>query len=379
MKKILSILVLFLVFVNVAEAVTARTRYVNTASSAGGDCSTNATSGSARACATLSDAIVNNAADLVAADVYLDVICEGSSPDTSAVNITGYTTDATHYIGIRTTQANRHDGKWNTSKYRIENSDYFKVINIDESFVRIDGLQIKTTGNDDAGARAILLASGAANGDIRITNTIMRYAPTGTTTTSNTNQAIRVPSGTANGIKLTLVNNIAYDFHRGSLSFTTDGTDGDQLYAYNNTFYNSDSGAGNSLEMSLYGTNDTVKLRNNVIQACGGGCYFRDGTASTFTTQDNVTQDASSPDGASYQSKTVSFVDTSGRDLHLQAGDTAAKGQAADLSADGDYAFSTDIDGTARVAPWDCGADQQGSGGGGGGGTLGRGFNTGFN
>ena len=73
-----------------------RIRYVNTASSSGGDGTTNATSGANRAYATLDAALVAESDDLVASNVYLTIFCEGSSADTSEPHVTGFTTDASH-------------------------------------------------------------------------------------------------------------------------------------------------------------------------------------------------------------------------------------------------------------------------------------------
>ena len=55
---------------------------------------------------------------------------------------------------------------------------------------------------------------------------------------------------------------------------------------------------------------------------------------------------------------TVSFVDAAHGDFHLSAIDTSSHGNGVDLSGDSHLSFSTDIDGQARTAPWDIGADQ---------------------
>src|SRR5688500_12960810 len=114
------------------------TRYVNTASTPGGDGTTNATVGANRAYASLSE--WEGARNAVLSEVE-EVICEGSAADTAALTIVGWTTSAANYISIRTDTAGRHDGKWNTSKYRlyVENST---PINQQEDYVRIEGLQI---------------------------------------------------------------------------------------------------------------------------------------------------------------------------------------------------------------------------------------------
>ncbi len=59
--------------------------------------------------------------DLVALDEIAVAQIDGTwtNPDTTAVTIDGWVTDATRYIKIYTTATARHDGKWNTGKYRL--------------------------------------------------------------------------------------------------------------------------------------------------------------------------------------------------------------------------------------------------------------------
>src|SRR3989344_6939524 len=82
--------------------------------------------------------------DLVCADKVAVAKIDGSwtSPDTAAVTISGWTTDATRYIKIYTTPSARHDGKWNTTKYHRT-----ETITVSEEYVRIDGLQSEVTGS----------------------------------------------------------------------------------------------------------------------------------------------------------------------------------------------------------------------------------------
>lgn len=67
--------------------------------------------------------------------------------DTTAATITGFTTDATHFIKIYTASSERHDGKWNTGKYRLEPSGNVNALIMDgNNFVVVDGLQIQIQG-----------------------------------------------------------------------------------------------------------------------------------------------------------------------------------------------------------------------------------------
>ncbi len=91
---------------------------------------------------TLAAAIVGEADDLVADDVYLTIECYPMS-DTAQVDVDGFTTDATRYIEINSPVGNRHAGTWNTSVYRLECTDGADNLRIQDSFVRINSLQIR--------------------------------------------------------------------------------------------------------------------------------------------------------------------------------------------------------------------------------------------
>ena len=60
--------------------------------------------------------------DLTATDEIAVARIEGvwTTPDTTAVTIDGWTTDATRYVKIYTTPEARHSGVWSTGKYRLE-------------------------------------------------------------------------------------------------------------------------------------------------------------------------------------------------------------------------------------------------------------------
>jgi len=66
--------------------------------------------------------------------------------DTTPVVIDGWKTDAEHYIKIYTPASERHNGKWDNTKYRLEVNNNHAIVNL-ERYVRIDGLQIKLLKN----------------------------------------------------------------------------------------------------------------------------------------------------------------------------------------------------------------------------------------
>src|SRR5262245_35107724 len=117
--------VLLLVLLSLPVSVQAlTTRYVNTGSTAGGDCTTNNTTGTTRACATLRQAI-----DLMPTTLtdQWRIYCTGATVDTSDVNQGPWdmTTTATNYIEIIGEQSPHHfapalTGIYDTARYRME-------------------------------------------------------------------------------------------------------------------------------------------------------------------------------------------------------------------------------------------------------------------
>lgn len=112
--------------------------------------------------------------------------------------------------------------------------------------------------------------------------------------------------------------------------------------------------------VGIWTANDAdMNLRNNLVYdvTVGNGSalvadYANHG-ASTITSN-NMSEDNTSPDGASYQNATNVFADAPNDDYHLVSGDDAIA-QALDLTT----SANIDIDGYDRngeVVDWDCGA-----------------------
>ena len=324
------------------------TRYVNTASTPGGDGTTNATSGANRAYASLNEAEASLPATLT--DAY-DFICEGTTADTTAVVFDGFTTSVANYLLIRTTQANRHDGKWNTGKYRVEVTDGTQVLLVAKAHIRVEGLQVGvirttagTTGAINVGPSTSLVS------DIHIISCILR------STGSDNNGSSLLFSGGASGTTYKAINNILYDFNRAGYysSLIELNAVNATLYCYNNTCRNAYAG--------IVRTNGILVAKNNIVQETQSADY-----SGTFTTSNyNLSSDATSTGGVNDKiNQTVSFVDLTNKDFHLLSSDTAAKDAGTDLSGDANFAFSTDIDSQTRSGTWDIGADEYVAAGGG--------------
>ncbi|HBI33903.1 MAG TPA: hypothetical protein DEA43_03600 [Candidatus Moranbacteria bacterium] len=304
------------------------------------------------------DATHLNTTNLVTGNYQLNFPCYyDSGADTTAVNVSGYTTGASNFIKIytpnnTTTEVNasqRHQGKWDNEKYRLEISaiaDYAVIVSIGVNHLKLEGIQIKFTNNDYGYGYNVNVAP-SANSEVYLNQNIIRSVFT--TTNADSNLGIKVNHNNANA-KAYITNNIIYDIGRGghwsSAAITINGVA--IAYAYNNTIYNSQQGINSGITSSI--------IKNNLSYDNGNDYYGSFNAASA----NNISKDASSPN-VSFRSKTVFFVDTANKDFHLSPTDIAAKNFGVDLSSDSSYSFTTDIDGNARPAVgtvWDIGADE---------------------
>lgn len=284
--------------------------------------------------------------DLVTDGDWHHVYCRSSSgtADTTAVTVDGWTTDSTHYIQIEVAEADRHDGKWDTSAYRLETNNA-TALDVNEQWTYIYGLQIHVARTDH-------WYNGIDFGSVN--NVKVAY----------------------NIIKLTGGNYIGAGIYFSATNYT--------VYIWNNIIYSDstyshddNSGMalkGGTLSNSHYIYNNTVYGFNY--------CYKGTGTAPTLVFKNNIGQNAATADfsiadvttGSEYNissdttavgtnsktSTTVSFVSTTlgSEDFHLQSTDTAAKDSGTDLSSDSNLSFDDDIDGDTRSGTWDIGADE---------------------
>ena len=263
-----------------------------------------------------------------------------SAADTTAVVITDWTTSASNYIRIYTTEAARHDGKWNEGKYRLENSATAEVLDINENYVRIEGLQLNqaSVSNNRKGIEFNLSTSGT---DIRISHLIVRRTGSGTNQTGI--------SAIDNDITtLKIWNNIFYNFDNYGIYLSSAVG---SFYVYNNTVHN--CGVG-------YNGSSVFTAKNNITQDCTTGFSGTFDSTSTHNLSDDATYASSTAD---FVNTNVIFVDEANDNFHLSGADTGARNQGVDLSADSNLAFSDDIDGDIRHSltydtGWDIGADE---------------------
>ena len=345
MKKLTAFLTMLVLVLVCSAALAAQVdRYVNTESTPGGDGTTPAITGVHRAYASLSEWNAAEATDLVAAGDTHVVHCDADdgagshSADATAVIISGWTTDATHDITIQVDADKRHNGKWDTSAYRLDVNG--RPLVIDNSYVKFYGLQVRYAGTSDM-ATIHFEANGGIGAEVAYC--IVRGNPAASAYTA---MAIQMDNPSVAGIAK-IYNNIIYDSYIGIITYYATNL---TAYVYNNT-------VTNMVSRCIESDGKQLIAINNITQNCGTNC-FQDifPAASDY----NISDDGTAPGSHSKTMTSVVFVDdtTSPYDFHLAPTDTAAKDSGTDLSSDPNLSFSDDVDGETRTAPWDIGADE---------------------
>lgn len=308
-------------------------RYVNTGSTAGGDGTTNATTGANRAYPSLNAWNTAEVTDLVSDGDTHTVYCDGGA-DTATCDLTSWLISTTNTLTILPHSNSEHSGSLDTGLYHRSHAGNYdqSLVDTAEGFI-VDGLQFSVTGNFTAGIKTTLAVSATRQAVVR--NCIFKGG--GNTKGIGFRRA-------GNGQNY-VYNCIFYDLDKG-IESDAQGTGVNNTTAYyNNTIENCGNG------ILLDGTGDRHHVKNNLIVNCTTD-YQQDATPNA-TTATNVTSDATSPDGTTYQSKTITFTDLAGEDYSTDDSDVVGVGT--DLSADGVWAFDTDILGNTRSA-WDVGA-----------------------
>ena len=238
-------------------------------------------------------------------------------------------------------------GGGNGSKYRLEitNDD---VIVVRERYVSIEGLQIKltaTVGSKDAIYRP-LIDGGSVDAELRVSNNIIKGDISGAGI-SYVGGITASGSGNADTVVGKVWNNIVYDFYN-----KTDSTQWNDAYGiweglcyfYNNTAVNSNYGFHG-------GSGATKLLYNNLSYNDTYNSDFTDYQWVSSPGDNNLSSDDTSPDGANFENKTVSFRDEANDDFHLAVDDTSAKGAGLNLYSESTLPITTDIEGESRPSP----------------------------
>lgn len=260
--------------------------------------------------------------------------------DTIAVSVgAGYTTSGDYYINVTVPSSERHDGKWNTNKYRHKYTGDANSISITAQHLRISYLQLESS--DTTWRMAIKSDTLIANSPyLYVVGCIIKP----TSATNRNLYAIKTPDN----LQLIAYNNLIYNFSTDGSSGITCRHDTADCIICNNTFVN-------VTEAIILDGWEHGDIKNNLFYQCGshGYGYARE-LYNNATSLSSFGDLSGASSGDNRISQTFTFVDAAHGDFHLASNDAGARDYGTDLSA---Y-FTTDIDGQTRSGTWDIGADE---------------------
>lgn len=272
---------------------------------------------------------------------------DDQTAESTSCTIDGYTTGASNYIKVYTPEggsesinSQRHAGEWDDNKafFQCLTSQSSDFIRSDDDYVYFEGLQVHNNSTHANWMSGLVLGTCEYNEARRC---IIK---------GRGDQAGKI--GIWLGGSLTAYNhkvyrNIIYDFLDSGGNSRGVGGSGDSTTneLYNNTIFNCYYGIylSSGRECSLY---------NNFVGSCTT-CI--EGAVGFTDHGKNITSDATSPDGASYQSKTSYsdyFTDYANDDFSLKPTDTVLRNAGNDLGSP----YDVDIIGNTVTGTWDIGA-----------------------
>jgi hypothetical protein len=275
-------------------------------------------------------------ANLVGADVYAEIKIDGtwSSPDTTAVAISGLTTDATRYLKIYTTESARHKGVWSTSYYMlyVANAGVIPITSV--SNVWIDGLQLGKS-SESANYQDICYVSGtltAGTNQILFSNCIGKHAK------NNSYSQMFIDAEAANQ-RIFMYNCIDYNHGTAASAYNCSVFTGNGLFTgYNCTFIGGYQGVNND--------SGTAAVCKNCYAYGSNAAYS--GTITKTTCASNDDTGSNGLQGIGVDTDTFTNVSAGTENFHLPAGSPLVE---AGTDTSGDAApmnFTTDIDGDTR-------------------------------
>lgn len=294
---------------------------------------------------SLSAALTAESANLVTNTCILTIECYAMSDTTPATTGTGYTTNASYYINIVVPTAERHDGKWNSAKYRMELSGSVDPgLYIRADYTRVTGIQIRSTTSAEYNT-CVPIRVYASQGTL-ITNSIINC---------HTDYWHCYTDGIDISTEPAELRNVVV--YRTGTGLVGGGRMQGIVSGSANVTLSNVTVCGFSTNYTSYSTG-TVVATNCISQASlATGYAFATSTGSDY----NLSDRADAPGTTVYNSKTLTFINSAAGDFHLAAGDTDAIDMGTSLSG----TFTDDIDGVTRSGTWDLGADEYVAAGGG--------------
>ena len=211
-------------------------RYVNTASTAGGDGTTNATTGANRAYASLNEWEAAEQTDLVTDTDTHELFCTGTAIDSATTTILGWTTSALYDITIH---GETSSTSWDATKYGMSTGDTNGVI-VNEDFVTFNNFQVETSIVNSSIETFTTSATGAS-AEIVLNSCYIRN----TTSATGSQQYFR---GVFCGTGTTTLNNcVVTGYRRGSNpGHAVHAYDTASILLYNSVITNSYRGLNNT-------------------------------------------------------------------------------------------------------------------------------------
>jgi len=285
-------------------------RFVNSASTPGGDGTTNNTTGATRAYAALVEWEAAEQTDLVSAGDFHHLKCSGSGT-TENVFVTGWTTSSTNFIWMEVDSASRHTGTTGTGFSITSTGGSGRCIANSQAGTIIDGFELIVPATN--ANRAINLDTAS---DVLVINNIVCG------TSGNTNSDGIVIIGSVTG-SVGIINNVIF-------GFSDDGfwcANGTQPTLLNNTSCNN---GGDGFQRAL--TSGTLPLlQNNVAFGNGGSDYNGSFNASS---SHNADEDGTAPGSSSVTGvATGDFTDEANGDFSIDDNTSALYNVGTDLSS----------------------------------------------
>jgi len=305
----------------------------------------------------LNDAVTDLETNCASPTSPLSIEITSSLTDTTAVAISGITTDATNTLTIFTSGNARHNGT-SASGYKLSVTNG-TAITIASDYVTIDGLILNNVGSNSNGDGRYGVYINTVTGCV-IKNNVAFFSGT-VASTSDSWAGIYANHTTQATRTYYIYNNIVYGYQgsggtgwRGIAIDMGLNYSGKTIYLYGNTVYDCQH---YGIFLTTRNTN-SVYMANN-ISVDNTNVDFGEGTyAPTYAVEDyNLSSDLTASGANSLTEVPASDLFTSitggSEDLRLKAGADAID-QGTDLGSP----YNVDIKGTSRTGTWDIGADE---------------------
>lgn len=287
----------------------------------------------------------------------------------------GCTLSATNYLVVRAASSagsqgqSIHDGTGLVG-WRVRPTSAYPAMGVTGDFVHLQDFIIDSGGYGGTGSIILLRIEGSAagtSGDIRVERMVLR----GQAAFTGTYQyGLRIlPNASRTGsLTVKVSNTLVYDCEAATMGFGVHVQD--NISPRRLTCYLYDVTAVDNMTYGFYLYRPGDAYVRNCLGAHTFGSSYYDFYASVVGGTDTVTSqtccDTDGTLGASpwnggsghRSSQTPTFANRAGDDYHLASSDAACKDYGTNLSGDGGYPISVDIDNVTRSGSWDIGCDE---------------------